>query len=94
MQKKLTYFRADGCGVCHQKRPVAEEIARAMGVPLEVVDFDTAEGAARAEALRVKTVPTLALQDGERVPFRLVGRMITPENAAHLASLSRPAGGA
>lgn len=84
---KLVYFRADWCGVCHAKRPVAEEVARAMGVPLEVVDYERASAA--AEALRIKTVPTLALVDGERVRFRLVGEMITPENVAHLAALTR-----
>jgi thiol-disulfide isomerase/thioredoxin len=84
---KLVYFRADWCGVCHTKGPVAEEAARAMGVPLEVVDYE--REAAAAEALRIKTVPTLALVDGERVRFRLVGEMITPENVAHLAGLTR-----
>ena len=84
---KLMYFRADGCGVCHAKRPVAEEIARAMGLPLEVVDFEREQ--APAEALRVKGVPTLALVDGDRARFKLVGEMITPENAAHLAGLTR-----
>jgi hypothetical protein len=35
-------------------------------------------------------VPTLALVDGERVRFRLVGRMITPETATHLIGMYRP----
>jgi thiol-disulfide isomerase/thioredoxin len=92
MARKLLYFRADGCAVCHLKAPVAAEIARAMGLPLEVVDLDGMEGRARGEALRIRTVPTLALVDGARVPFRLVGAMITAENAAHLAALTREPG--
>lgn len=84
--RALVYVREDGCGVCHAKAPVAEEIARSMGLPLEVVDRGGEEGARRAEALRVRQIPTLALVDGERVPFRLVGAMITPENVAHLVS--------
>lgn len=83
---KLVYFRAEGCGVCHEKRPVAEEVARSLGLPFEVVDVETGEGPRRAEETRIRGVPTLALVDGPRVPFRLVGRTITPENVAHLAS--------
>ena len=86
---KLLYFRADGCGVCHAKAPVAEEVARSLGLPLEVVDLESEEGRALAEARRIRTVPTLALVEGERVPFRLVGAMITPENVAHLTARLR-----
>lgn len=86
---ELLYFRSDSCPVCHEKAPVAEEIARSLQLPLTVIDVGGDEGRRRAESLRIKTVPTLALVDGERVPFRLIGRMITPEAAAHLATLSR-----
>ena len=85
---RLLYFRADGCGVCVTRRPVAEEVARAAGIALEVVDLSEPSGAEAAEALRIRTVPTLALVRGERVPFRLVGRMITVDNAAHLLKMS------
>ena len=87
---KLLYFRAGWCGVCHEKTPVVEEFARSAGLPLEMVDWETEEGQARALGLRVQTVPTLALVDGERVRFRLVGAMITPETAAHLVAMYRP----
>lgn len=87
---KLLYFRADWCGVCHAKRPVAEEIARAHGLPLEVLDVDEEAGTAEAEARRIRGIPTLALADGERVRFRLVGSMITPENAAQLLARIPP----
>jgi len=83
MGRKLVYVRASGCGVCREKAPVAEEIASAHDLPLEVIDLDTEEGRSRAEALRMRKIPTLALVDGERVPFRLVGRMITPETVEH-----------
>ena len=88
---KLLYFRADWCGVCHEKSPVVDELAAAAGLPLELVDWETEEGQAKAIGVRVKTVPTLALVDGERVRFRLVGAMITPETAAHLIGMYRPA---
>lgn len=81
---RFVYFRAEGCGVCHAKAPVAADIARRWGLPLEVHDVDTEEGREAAERLRSRTVPTLALVDGERVPFRLVGRMITPESVEFL----------
>lgn len=83
---KLVYLRADWCGVCAEKSPLVEEIAAARGLPLEVVDWDSDAGQARAAELRLKTVPTLALVDGERVPFRLVGTMITAENVERLAA--------
>lgn len=82
------YWRADWCGVCHQKAPVVEEIAGTMGLPLEVLDWESEEGRTKAAGLRIKTVPTLALVDGSRVRFRLVGAMITPETVAQLAKAS------
>ena len=88
---RLLYFRADWCGVCHEKSPVVEEIAAQAELPLELVDWETEDGQTRAMGLRVQTVPTLALVDGERVRFRLVGRMITPETATHLIGMYRPA---
>lgn len=88
---KLVYFRADWCGVCHEKSPVVDELARSAGLPLEVVDWESEEGQAKAIGLRIKTVPTLALVDGERVRFRLVGTMITPDTASHLVGMYRPA---
>jgi thiol-disulfide isomerase/thioredoxin len=90
---KLMYFRADWCGVCHEKSPVVDELARATGLPLEVVDWTSEEGQAKAIGLRINTVPTLALVDGERVRFRLVGKMITPETAQHLIGMYHPADG-
>ena len=87
---KLVYVRAEWCGVCHEKGPVVDALAERAGLPLEVVDWETEEGQAKALGLRVAIVPTLALVDGERVRFRLVGRMITPETAAHLIGLYRP----
>lgn len=80
----LAFFHAPWCGVCHEKAPVAEEIGRGAALALERWDVATPAGAAEAERRRIRTVPTLALLDGERVRFRLVGRMITPENTRHL----------
>ena len=91
---KLLYFRADWCSVCHQKRPVAEEIARAHGLPLETFDVEDDAGRAESEARRIRGIPTLALADGERVRFRLVGAMITPENVAQLLARIPPRDGA
>jgi thiol-disulfide isomerase/thioredoxin len=88
---KLVYFRADWCGVCHEKNPVVDRLAAAAGLPLDVVDWESEDGQAKAIGLRIQTVPTLALVDGERVRFRLVGKMITPETAAHLIGMYRPA---
>jgi thiol-disulfide isomerase/thioredoxin len=87
---RLLYFRADWCGVCHEKGPVVEELAAGAGLPLDVIDWESEEGQAKAIGLRIQTVPTLALVDGERVRFRLVGRMITPGTAAHLIGMYRP----
>lgn len=77
--RELVFFHAEWCGVCHQKAPVVERIAEEHGLPLSSFDIESEEGAARAEELRVKQVPTLALVAASRVPFRLVGRLITPE---------------
>ena len=90
-EMKLLFFQAGWCGVCHEKTPVVDELARAADLPLERVDWETEEGQTKAIGLRIKTVPTLALVDGDRVRFRLVGRMITPETAAHLIGMYRPA---
>ncbi len=84
--RRLVYITAPGCRVCVEKLPVAEEIADALQLPLEHVDSGADEGAARAESLRIRGVPTLALVQGERVPFRLIGSMITRENVEHILS--------
>jgi thiol-disulfide isomerase/thioredoxin len=80
----LAFFHAPWCGVCHEKAPVAEQIAAAAGLELRRWDIEEEEGKAEAERRRIRMVPTLALVLEERIPFRLVGRMITPEQARHM----------
>ena len=90
----LAFFHAPWCGVCHEKAPVAQQIASDAGMDLASWDIEEDGGRAEAELRRIKTVPTLALIHGDRVPFRLVGRMITPENVRHLlAQASLPPDG-
>lgn len=81
---RFAYFGADWCGVCHAKGPVVEQLARDLELPLERWDIEEEEGRLEAERRRIRQVRTLALIRGERVPFRLIGRMITPENVQHL----------
>lgn len=80
----LAFFHAPWCGVCHEKAPLVEQIASELRLQLARWDIEEDGGRAEAERRRIKTVPTLALIHGERVPFRLVGRMITPENVRHM----------
>lgn len=87
----LAYFGAPWCGVCHEKSPVVEQIASTLGMDLQRWDIEDDAGRAEGERRRIRTVPTLALIHGERVPFRLVGRMITPENVQHLLAQFSPA---
>jgi len=88
----LAFFHAPWCGVCHEKAPVVEQIAAAAQLPLERWDIEDAVGAGEAERRRIRQVPTLALIMGERVPFRLVGSMITPENVQPLLARYSRAG--
>lgn len=90
---KLGYFHAPWCGVCHEKTPVVQELAEKLELPLESWDIEEELGREEAERRRVEQVPTLALIDGERVRFRLVGVMITPENVEHLLAQVRPRSG-
>jgi thiol-disulfide isomerase/thioredoxin len=88
---RLHFFYTTWCGVCRQKAPVAREIAASVGLPLEEWNTEEPAGEAEAGRRRIRTVPTLALVRGERVPFRLVGSMITPENVRHLlANVAAP----
>ncbi len=87
---KLVFFHAPWCGVCHDKAPLVAEIARATGFDLDRWDIEDPAGGSEAERRRIKTVPTLALVDGERVRFRLVGRMITLENIRHMLAQVMP----
>ncbi len=84
----LAFFHADGCGVCHEKAPLVDRLSADAGLPLERWDVDDPAGAAEKARRRIRTVPTLALVDGERVRFRLAGAMITPENVRHLLKQS------
>lgn len=86
---KLGFFHAPWCGVCHEKAPVVREIAQTLGMPLEEWDIDEEAGGQEAERRRVEQVPTLALLDGERVRFRIVGEMITPENVRYMMAYFR-----
>lgn len=86
----LAFFEAPWCGVCKEKSPLVDELARDAGLALERWDIETPEGKAEYERLRMKQVPTLALIFGERVPFRLIGAMITRENVQHLLALHGP----
>lgn len=88
---KLLYVSAGWCGVCRVKAPVVREFAEQAGLPLEMWDWDDEGVPARAGALRIRTPPTLALVDGDRVRFRLTGAMITPETAARLLDGARGA---
>jgi thiol-disulfide isomerase/thioredoxin len=81
---RLAFFHAPWCGVCHEKAPLVEQIATDIQVPLERWDIETPDGAREAETRGIRTVPTLALLLQERVPFRIVGEMITVENVNHL----------
>jgi thiol-disulfide isomerase/thioredoxin len=86
----LAFFHAPWCGVCHEKAPVAQEVASAVKLELARWDIEEDGGRAEAERRRIKTVPTLTLIDGDRVPFRLVGQMITPANVQHLLAQFSP----
>lgn len=86
----LAYFHAPWCGVCHQKAPLVGQIASSVGLELQGWDIEDDDGREEAERRRIRTVPTLALIHGDRVPFRLVGRMITPDNVRHLLARFSP----
>lgn len=85
---KLKYFGAEWCHACHEALPRAEAAARSLGLPLEVMDVEEAEGKAESEALGIRALPTLALLDGGRVRFRIVGGGITPQHVAQLAAIT------
>jgi thioredoxin 1 len=89
---KLVYLQAGWCGVCREKAPLVEELAASMQLRLEQLDHDDDGDRAAAAALRLTQVPTLALVDGARVRFRLVGVAITAETVAHLTRLTAPPG--
>jgi thiol-disulfide isomerase/thioredoxin len=86
----LAYFHAPWCGVCHEKAPVAQQIAADVGMDLARWDIEEEGGRAEADRRRIRTVPTLALIHGDRVPFRIVGSMITPPNVRHLLAQFSP----
>lgn len=75
----FAYFYTTTCRVCHEKHPVAKQIASDMDIELREWNLESVEGDAEGKRLRISTVPTLALVHGARVPFRVVGERITPE---------------
>lgn len=86
----LAFFHAPWCGVCHEKAPLVDALARDARLDLQKFDIETDDGREEAELRRIRQVPTLALVHGERVPFRLIGAMITQENVAHLLAIHAP----
>lgn len=89
----LAYFHAPWCGVCHEKAPLVAEIADEAALDLHAWDIEDDAGRTEAERRRITQVPTLALIRGERVPFRLVGAMITRETVNHLLAMHGPGTG-
>jgi len=87
MTSHFAFFHAPWCGVCHEKSPVVEALAKEHDLPLEQFDIEEPDGRAEYERRGLKQIPTLALVRGERTPFRLVGAMITRENVEHLMRL-------
>jgi thiol-disulfide isomerase/thioredoxin len=85
---KLVYLQAAWCGVCREKAPVVAALADELGLRLETLDHDVAAERETAAALRVTQPPTLALVDGARVRFRLVGRLIEPETVRRLVAMT------
>jgi thiol-disulfide isomerase/thioredoxin len=83
-ESHFAFFHAPWCGVCHEKSSVVDDLAKEHGLALERFDIEDADGRAEYERRGIKQIPTFALVRGERMPFRLVGAMITPENVAHL----------
>jgi thiol-disulfide isomerase/thioredoxin len=83
----FAYFHAPWCGVCLEKSPIADAIAAEHGLRLDHFDIETDDGRTEYERRGLKQIPTLALVRGERMPFRLVGAMITPENVRHLMGM-------
>lgn len=67
-----------------------DQIASGAGLPLRRWNIMECQGRAEAERRKIRTVPTLALISGERVPFRIMGHKITPENVQHLLSRFPP----
>ena len=86
----FAFFHAPWCGVCHEKSPLVDELAKEHGLQLEQFDIEEAGGRAEYDRRQLKQIPTLALVRGERTPFRLVGAMITRENVEHLMRLHAP----
>ena len=87
MTSHFAFFHAPWCGVCLEKSPIVEALAKEHGLALEQFDIEETDGRAEYERRGLKQIPTLALVRGERTPFRLVGAMITRENVEHLMRL-------
>src|ERR1051325_4356404 len=86
----FVFFHAPWCGVCEEKSPLVEALASEYGLTLDRFDIEAADGRAEYERRGLKQIPTLALVREERMPFRLVGAMITRENVEHLMRLHGP----
>jgi thiol-disulfide isomerase/thioredoxin len=86
----LAFFHAEWCGACHEKAPLVRELADRHGLSLQTFDIETDEGRAEYERRRLTQIPTLALVNGDRMPFRLVGAMITAETVDHLIGMHGP----
>jgi thiol-disulfide isomerase/thioredoxin len=86
----FAFFHAPWCGVCHEKAPLVDDLAKQFGLELDSFDIEAPNGKAEYERRGLKQVPTLALVRGERMPFRLIGAMITRENVEHLMRMHAP----
>ena len=80
MKKRLEYYGAEWCGPCKMIKPVLKEL-KSSG--MDIAFFDIEKDAARAEKLRIMSVPTMVLyRDGDE--FERINGTVAKETIKYL----------
>lgn len=70
---RLSYFWADWCGPCETQTPIVEELAKGDDIAVRKVDIDTDRGTEICQNFSIRSVPTILLDDGNRILERKTG---------------------
>ena len=81
----IHYFTASWCMPCRSFRPILMKVTGELGIDVMVVDVDN--NIATADAMGIKSVPTLVVYDDDDIVDKIIGAFPEKELRMRLMNL-------